>query len=93
MSVEKRNVLTLLENGQLKTYLLDDQLSWEVGRESINSNPDIKLRSITVSRKHGKFQNINGNWLYVIQFLLFFQQRNLQKTGTPLIQKGYKRLN
>lgn len=65
MSVEKRNVLTLLENGQLKTYLLDDQLSWEVGRESINSNPDIKLRSITVSRKHGKFQNINGNWLYV----------------------------
>ena len=55
MSVEKRNVLTLLENGQLKTYLLDDQLSWEVGRESINSNPDIKLRSTTVSRRHGKF--------------------------------------
>ena len=54
------NQLIVIENGQLSTYTLDDRLVWEVGRASKDNLPDIRLHSETVSRKHGKFQNIDG---------------------------------
>lgn len=59
------NQLIVIENGQLSTYMLDDRLVWEVGRASKDNLPDIRLHSETVSRKHGKFQNIDGIWFYV----------------------------
>lgn len=61
----KGNSLIVIENGQLTTYMLDDKLVWEVGRPSINNTPDIKLHSVTASRKHGRFQNIDGIWFYL----------------------------
>lgn len=60
----KNNLITI-ENGQLKTYILDDKLLWEVGRPSKGNNPDIKLCSATVSRKHGAFKNMDGVWFYL----------------------------
>lgn len=59
------NSLIIIENGQLTTYSLDDKLVWDVGRPSKDNVPDIKLHSATVSRRHGKFQNIDGMWFYV----------------------------
>lgn len=59
------NNLIVIENGQLNTYMLDNRLLWEVGRPSKGNIPDIKLHSTTVSRKHGKFQNMDGIWFYV----------------------------
>lgn len=59
------NTLIVIENGQLTTYSLDDKLIWNVGRPSPENNPDIKLYSSTVSRKHGRFQNIDGMWFYL----------------------------
>ena len=61
----KNNMLIMIENGQLNTYLLDDKLTWEVGRPSKNNSPDIKLYSATASRKHGSFQNMDGIWFYI----------------------------
>ena len=52
------NNLILIENGQIFSYVLDNKNSWEIGRPSKDNIPDIKLHSATVSRKHGKFQNI-----------------------------------
>ena len=52
MKDKKENILVIIENGQIKTYTLDDKIKWEIGRPSKNNNPDIKLRSTTVSRKH-----------------------------------------
>lgn len=65
MHGRKGNNLILIENGQISSYALDDKESWEIGRPSKNSVPDIKLRSATVSRNHGKFHNIDGVWFYL----------------------------
>lgn len=62
---KKGNSLVVIENGQLTTYSLDDRVTWEVGRPSKESMPDIKLHSTTVSRQHGHFQNMDGIWFYV----------------------------
>lgn len=59
------NNLIVIENGQLSIYLLDDKLVWEVGRPSKDNWPDIKLHSATASRKHGRFQNMDGIWFYI----------------------------
>jgi pSer/pThr/pTyr-binding forkhead associated (FHA) protein len=58
------NNLIVIENGQLVSYALDDKLVWDVGRPSKDNMPDIRLHSATVSRRHGRFQNIDGMWFY-----------------------------
>lgn len=58
------NNLIVIQDGTLEMYVLDDKLSWSVGRLSKNNNPDIKLHSITVSREHGSFENMDGIWFY-----------------------------
>ena len=65
MRGKKGNSLVVIENGQLTTYSLDDRVTWEVGRPSKENIPDIKLHSATVSRQHGRFQNMDGIWFYV----------------------------
>lgn len=59
------NNLILIENGRICSYVLDDKKIWEVGRPSKDNIPDIKLHSATASRKHGKFQNMDGVWFYL----------------------------
>lgn len=65
MNIKKSNNLVVIENGQLTQYSLDDKNVWEVGRPSRDNVPDIKLHSTTASRKHGKFQNMDGVWFYL----------------------------
>ena len=65
MHGKKENNLIVIENGQIRSYLLDDKLVWDVGRASKDNMPDIRLHSITVSRQHGRFQNIDGMWFYL----------------------------
>lgn len=65
MHGRKENNLIVIENGQLTNYTLDDKLVWDVGRASKDNMPDIRLHSTTVSRKHGRFQNIDGTWFYL----------------------------
>lgn len=65
MRGKKGNSLIVIENGQLSTYMLDDKLVWEVGRPSKDNLPDIRLYSATISRHHGRFQNIDGMWFYL----------------------------
>lgn len=65
MKYRKNNNLIVIENGQISTYLLDDKLQWTVGRISKENHPDIKLHSLTVSRSHGIFRNVDGVWFYV----------------------------
>lgn len=60
-----KNNLIVIENGQLNTYLLDTRLVWEVGRMSKDNIPDITMHATTISRKHGKFQNMDGIWFYM----------------------------
>ena len=62
---KKENNLIIIENGQLTSYMLDNKNVWEVGRPSKENIPDIKLHSATVSRRHGKFQNLDGEWFYL----------------------------
>jgi pSer/pThr/pTyr-binding forkhead associated (FHA) protein len=60
----KDNKLILVDGIRHLTYNLDDRLIWEVGRGS-DGNVDINLHAMTVSRKHGRFQNIDGVWFYI----------------------------
>lgn len=60
-----KNHLIVIENGQLENYPLDNKLLWEIGRPSKENYPDIRMYSLTVSRKHGKFINRDGCWFYV----------------------------
>ena len=62
---KKENNLIIIENGQLTSYMLDNKNVWEVGRPSKENIPDIKLHSATVSRRHGKFQKLDGEWFYL----------------------------
>lgn len=59
------NNLIVIENGQLNMHMLDDRLAWELGRQSKDYKPDIKLYSTTVSRRHGRFENTDGYWFYM----------------------------
>lgn len=56
------NNLIVIENGQLNIYLLDNQVVWEVGRMSKEHTPDIPMHATTISRRHGRFQNMDGIW-------------------------------
>ena len=60
----RKNNLIVIENGHLSTYLLDDKLEWSIGRISKDNCPDIELHAPTISRKHGKFRNVNSIWFY-----------------------------
>ena len=64
MRGKKENQLVLIEQDQLTTYLLDDKTIWNLGRVSKGNVPDICLRSMTVSREHGCFRNMDGIWFY-----------------------------
>lgn len=65
MHGRKENSLIIIEKGQLSSYPLDNRAIWEVGRLSKENIPDIQLSCPTVSRKHGKFQNMDGVWFYL----------------------------
>lgn len=65
MNKKQINNLVVIENGRLDMYLLDDRLVWELGRPTKDSVPDIRLYSATISRKHGRFQNMDGIWFFV----------------------------
>lgn len=59
------NYFIVIENGHVATYMLDDRLWWRIGRPSEEGMPEIRLYSLTASRKHGKLQNMDGVWFYV----------------------------
>ena len=59
------NNLIVIENGQLNIYLLDNQVVWEIGRMSKEHTPDIPMHATTISRRHGRFQNMDGIWFYM----------------------------
>ena len=58
------NFFTVIEGNDIETYNLDDKAKWSIGRPSKGNVPDIKLHSITVSRKHGLLYNSDGLWMY-----------------------------
>ncbi len=60
-----KNELVVLENNKICIYDLDDRAEWSVGRPTKDNDPEIKLYSPSVSRKHGQFQNIEGIWFYL----------------------------
>lgn len=62
---KRGNSLIVIENGILTSYVLDDKVLWEVGRPSAEKIPDIMLHTSTVSRRHGRFQNMDGMWFYI----------------------------
>lgn len=65
MHGKRSNNFIVIENGLLTTYQLDNKTIWELGRPSKNNIPDIRLHAITVSRKHGRLQNMDGVWFYM----------------------------
>ncbi|MBE5916010.1 MAG: FHA domain-containing protein [Pseudobutyrivibrio ruminis] len=61
----QENLLLIEEDNHEYRICLDNRISWSLGRPSNENIPDIILNSRTVSRKHGKFQNMDGIWFYL----------------------------
>ena len=59
------NKLIVMDQGSRKVYNLDYRLEWSFGRASKNAVPDICVNSLSVSRRHGSFQNADGYWYYL----------------------------
>lgn len=62
--MNQNNILKIIEREKERICVLDNRDVWEIGSMSKNNFPDIMLRPLTISRKHGKFQNIDGVWYY-----------------------------
>jgi len=61
---KKGNCFIIIEAGRVLTYNLDDKDIWKIGRYSTESSPDMELVTKTISRDHGRFQNMDGIWFY-----------------------------
>jgi len=59
--------LVIIENDEVRVCELAHRSQWLVGRIDPNSatEPEIPFSSRIVSRKHGSFRNIDGQWYYV----------------------------
>ncbi len=66
MSVEADATLVLMdEDKQIRTCLLTKKRRWSFGRETATVHPDIPVRSGIVSRDHGEFACVDGQWFYL----------------------------
>ena len=63
--MSKGEFLIAIEDNRISFYPLGQKKIWSVGRPSKDIVPDIKLNSAAVSRRHGKFQNMDGYWFYI----------------------------
>lgn len=54
----------VLENGMVRSFKLEEQERWVIGRVSDGMNQDIKLESRIASREHGTILSIDGDWYY-----------------------------
>ena len=64
MRFKRASSLIKIEQGLIRSYALDNRLKWEIGRRAEGVRPDIELGSATISRRHGRFENIDGFWYY-----------------------------
>lgn len=77
------NLLIVSENERTHVYDLDTRSKWEVGRPYKEIDPDIKFYGKSVSRKHGRLQNIDGFWFY-----LDTNRKNGTRYNGKLIEPG-----
>jgi len=61
---EKHTFITI-EDGELKTYQLEEKNSWQIGRATSSETPDISYSLGIVSRKHGSLEKIDSEWVYI----------------------------
>ena len=55
----------VLEDGAVRSYPLNENQIWKIGRKNPESENDIELESKIVSRKHGQIQSVDGEWYYI----------------------------
>ncbi len=58
-------ILVLLEMETVKSFSLNSQTQWTIGRSCPENFPDIPLQSPIAGRNQGQFQRIEGQWFYV----------------------------
>ena len=57
--------LIILEGGSLRSVPLKYCSELSIGRQTPDNNPDIPMHSPIVSRKHGTFANMDGQWYFI----------------------------
>ena len=65
LSISSSANLVVLEDGAVRSYPLNENQIWKIGRKNPESENDIELESKIVSRKHGQIQSVDGDWLYI----------------------------
>ena len=64
LSASNQINLVVLEHGQVCCYSIGSRNRWTLGRSTERNAPDIPLTSPIVSRTHGEFVMIDGQWFY-----------------------------
>lgn len=65
LSISSSANLVVLEDGAVRSYPLNENQIWKIGRKNPESENDIELESKIVSRKHGQIQSVDGEWYYI----------------------------
>lgn len=63
--MERGEKLIIFEGGNIRVIPLNNRTQWSLGRKTPENTPDISLLSPIVSRDHGMFSNIDGQWYFV----------------------------
>lgn len=61
---EGQTTLVVLEQGVVRSFVLDASARWSLGRESVDNRPEITLQSSVASRRHGEFVQVDDQWFY-----------------------------
>ncbi|MGN0483647.1 MAG: FHA domain-containing protein [Lachnospiraceae bacterium] len=85
--MQKEVTLVILDGEtDIHCYSLSEDKTWTFGRESAHSHPDISVQSKIVSRTHGEFESMDGEWFYVEK-----ESKNGTYHNGKKIRKGLKK--
>lgn len=64
LPIEGDATVVVFENGKIRNCVLSSDKVYEIGRVVPENSPDIPLYSPIVSRSHGEFLFVEGQWFY-----------------------------
>ena len=64
LAIQSSANLVVLEDGVIRNVPLDLKKEWSFGRAVPGNTPDVQMHSNIVSRQHGRFFLLDGDWYY-----------------------------
>lgn len=65
LNADNEITLSIREFGRTRTFALEKQKKWILGRETLDNKPDIPIKSQIAGRVHGEFSFVDGFLFYI----------------------------